>query len=395
MPGPLSGIRIIDMSEVISGPLAVMILAEQGADVIKVEPPKYGEQSRQLSNYRDGMAALYANCNHGKRSIGINLKTVPGLELFYDLVRTADVVVQNWRPGAAERLKIGEDNLREIKSDLIYASITGFGDDGPYANRRGYDPIFQALTGFVGAQLNPEVPIPDLVRNAVVDKATSLSLAQAITAALFARERGAPGQHVRISMLDAGLTFFWPDGMLRETLVGDDVANYVVPGERYQLAATKDGQLVVWAGTAPQIRASLRAVGHDALADSPTQRGAVMMEEENQRVRAEALSEGLAKLTTAEAYQRMIDAEVPTAPILSHQEVLVDPQISHNGSILEAVHPVYGRYRRVRQAARFSETQEETTPPAALYGEHSDEILDELGCSIEKRAQLRSLGALT
>jgi crotonobetainyl-CoA:carnitine CoA-transferase CaiB-like acyl-CoA transferase len=395
MPGPLSGIRIIDVSEVISGPLAVMILAEQGADVIKVEPPKYGEQSRQLSNYRDGMAALYANCNHGKRSIGINLKTAEGLELFYDLVRTADVVVQNWRPGAAQRLKIGEDDLRRIKSDLIYASITGFGDDGPYAHRRGYDPIFQALTGFVGAQLNPEVPIPDLVRNAVVDKATSLSIAQAITAALFARERGAPGQHVRISMLDAGLMFFWPDGMLRETLVGDDVANYVVPGERYQLAPTKNGQLVVWAGTAPQIRASLRAVGQDALADSPTQRGAIMMEEENQRARTEALSEGLAKLTTAEAYQRMIDAEVPTAPILSHREVLVDPQIAHNGSVLEAVHPVYGRYRRVRQAARFSETQQETTPPAALYGEHSDEILDELGYPTEKRARLRSVGALT
>jgi crotonobetainyl-CoA:carnitine CoA-transferase CaiB-like acyl-CoA transferase len=395
MPGPLHGVRIIDVSEVISGPLAVMMLAEQGADVIKVEPPRYGEQSRQLSNYRDGMAALYANCNHGKRSIGINLKTEEGLALFHDLVRGADVVVQNWRPGAAERLKIGEEDLRAIEPNLIYASITGFGDDGPYADRRGYDPIFQALTGFVGAQLNPEVPIPDLVRNAVVDKATSLSLAQAITAALFARERGAPGQHVRISMLDAGLMFFWPDGMLRHTLVGDDVENYVVPGERYQLAPTKDGQLVLWAGTAPQIRDSLRAVGHGELADSPSQRGAVMMEEENQAARAAALSEGLAKLTTEEAYRRMVECEVPAAPILTQQEVLVDPQITHNGCVLEAEHPVYGRYRRVRQAARFSKTQQETTPAAALYAEHSDEILDEIGCSDEKRKRLRELGALT
>jgi crotonobetainyl-CoA:carnitine CoA-transferase CaiB-like acyl-CoA transferase len=390
----LKGIRIIDVSEVISGPLAVMILAEQGANVIKVEPPKYGEQSRQLSNYRDGMAALYANCNHGKRSIGINLKSAEGLEIFYDLVRSADVFVQNWRPGAAERLKIGEADLRAIQPDLIYASITGFGDDGPYADRRGYDPIFQALTGFVSAQINPEVPIPDLVRNAIVDKATSLAVSQAITAALLARERGAPGQHVRVSMLDAGLAFFWPDGMLRHTLVGDDVANYVVPGERYQLAPTRDGQLVLWAGTAPQIRASLRAVGHEKLADSPAQRGAIMMEEENQAARAAALAEGLAKLSTEEAYRRMVEAEVPAAPILTHQEVLVDPQITHNGSILEAVHPVYGRYRRVRQAARFSETQEETTAPAALYGEHSDEILDEIGCSQEERERLRELGAL-
>ncbi len=395
MAGPLGGVRIIDVSEVISGPLAVMMLAEQGADVIKVEPPRYGEQSRQLSNYRSGMAALYANCNHGKRSIGIDLKTAEGLELFYELVRTADVLVQNWRPGAAERLKIGENELRAIKPDLIYASITGFGDDGPYAERRGYDPIFQALTGYVGAQLNPDVPIPDLVRNAVVDKATSLSLAQAITAALFARERGAPGQHVRISMLDAGLMFFWPDGMLRHTLVGDDVENYLVPGERYQLAPTADGQLVIWAGTADQIRGSLRAVGAVELADSPSQRGPAAIEEENQLARAQALSEGLVRMTTADAYRRMVEFEVPAAPILTHAEVLVDPQIKHNGLVVEAEHPVYGRYRRVRQAARFSETVPEPTPPAALYAQHTDEILDEMGCDEERRKRLRALGALT
>ena len=395
MAGPLDGVRIIDVSEVISGPLAVMMLAEQGADVIKVEPPKYGEQSRQLSNYRAGMAALYANCNHGKRSIGLDLKQPEGLEIFHELIRGADVFVQNWRPGAAERLKIGERDLRAIRPDLIYASITGFGDDGPYAARRGYDPIFQALTGFVAAQINPEVPIPDLVRNAVVDKATSLSLAQAITAALFARERGAPGQHVRVSMLDAGLMFFWPDGMLRHTLVGDDVENHLVPGERYQLANTADGQLVLWAGTAEQIRGSLRAVGREDLAADPSQRGAAMLEEESQRARAEALAEGLAGLTTAEAYRRLVEFEVPAAPILSHREVLVDPQIRHNGTVIEARHPVYGPYRRVRQAARFSRTVAPTTPPAALYAEHSDEILDELGFPAEARVRLRKTGALT
>jgi crotonobetainyl-CoA:carnitine CoA-transferase CaiB-like acyl-CoA transferase len=393
--GPLDGVRIIDVSEVISGPLAVMVLAEQGADVIKVEPPRYGEQSRQLANYRDGMAALYANCNHGKRSIGIDLKKADGLALFYELVRTADVVVQNWRPGAAERLRIGEADLREINPDLVYASITGFGDDGPYAGRRGYDPIFQALTGWVAAQLNPEVPIPDLVRNAVVDKATSYGLAQAITAALFARERGAPGQHVRLSMLDAGLAFFWPDGMLRHTLVGDDVQNYVVPGERYHLASTADGQLVIWAGTAEQMRGSLRAVGEDALAESPTQRGPAAIQDENVHARATAVADGLARMTTAEAYRRMVECEVPAAPILSHPEVLVDPQITHNGMVLEADHPVYGRYRRVRPMARFSRTVPDTTPAAALYAEHSDEILDELGVEPERRAMLREKGALT
>lgn len=389
MAGPLSGIRIVDVTEVISGPLATMILADQGADVVKVEPPKYGEESRQLANYRAGMAALYLNCNHGKRSIGIDLKTPEGLEILYELVRGADVFAQNWRPGAAERLHVGEHDLRRINPRLVYASIAGYGWDGPYATRRGYDPIFQSLSGYVAAQLNPEIPIPDLVRNAVVDKATSYALAQGITAALLARERGAPGQHVRISMLDAGLAFFWPDGMLRHSLIGDDVQNYSVPGERYQLIPTADGQIVLWTSTNAQIHASLRAVGRDDLADSPRHHGKASLEEENQIERAEALRDGLAALSTQEAYRRLVEHEVAAAPVLSHAEVLVDPQITHNGSVIEATHPVYGRYRRARPAVRFSETENAPSGAPALYGDHTDEILDEIGCSPERSAELR------
>jgi len=393
--GPLTGIRVIDVSEVISGPLAAMILADQGADVIKVEPPGHGEESRQLANYRAGMAALYANCNHGKRSIGVDLKNPRGLEFFYALVRRADVLLQNWRPGAAERLEIGEADLRAINPKLVYASITGYGDDGPYADRRGYDPIFQSLTGYVAAQLNPEVPIPDLVRNALVDKATSYALAQGITAALLARERGAPGQHVRIAMLDAGLAFFWPDGMLRQSLIGDDVENYVVPGERYQLMTTSDGQLVLWMGTAAQSRAALRALGHRELADDPSQHGRAMLEESSELARAKAIQSGLAALTTAEAYERLVEAEVPCAPVLSRDDVLRDPQIVHNGSVVEAHHPVYGRYRRARPAVRFSVTPTGETRAPSLYGEQADEILDEMGVSTEERSALRASGAIT
>ncbi len=395
MAGPLRGIRVIDVSEVISGPLVSMILAEQGADVIKVEPPRHGEESRQLANYRAGISALYVNCNHGKRSIGIDLKKPAGLELFYELVRGADILVQNWRPGAAERLGIGYDDLRALNSQLIYASIAGFGFDGPYAARRGYDPIFQALTGYVAAQLNPEIPIPDLMRNAVVDKATSYALAQGITAALFARERGAGGQHVRISMLDAGLAFFWPDGMLRHTLIGGDVLNPVVPGERYQLMPTADGSIVLWASTADQMRATLRAVGRDDLADAPWQRGKAMITDESQLERAAAVRDGLAAMATAEAYRSLIEHEVAAAPVLSHSEVLVDPQITHNGCIVEAEHPVYGRYRRVRAPVRFSSSDTVAAPQSpAVYAEHTDEILAELGVSPARRDELVAAGAV-
>ena len=389
MAGPLSGVRVVDVSEVISGPLATMILADQGAEILKIEPPRYGEESRQLANYRNGMAGLYANCNHGKRSIGINLKSERGLELALEMIREADVFVQNWRPGAAERLGLGETALREINPRIIYASITGYGDDGPYAGRRGYDPIFQCLTGYVAAQTNPEVPIPDLVRNAVVDKATSYSLAQAITAALYARERGADGQHVKVAMLDAGLAFFWPDGMLRHTLPGEGIDHYVVPGERYQLMSTADGQLVVWAGTAEQMRASLLVVGEDELAKSPSQRGKPMLEEENQIARTEAVYAGFSKLTSEEAYRRCIEHELPAAPVLSHEDVLLDPQVIHNGCVIEAEHPVYGRYRRAAPSAKFSGTILEPTSAPSLYGEQSEDILEEMGYSSEERNTLR------
>ncbi len=394
MAGPLDGVRVLDVSEVISGPLAAMILADQGADVIKVEPPRYGEESRQPVNYRAGMAALYANCNHGKRSIGIDLKTEEGHAIFLELVATADVVIQNWRPGAAERLRIGEADLRKVKPDLIYGSVTGYGDDGPYADRRGYDPIFQALTGYVAAQVNPEIPVPDLIRNAVVDKATSLTLAQAITAALYARERGQGGQHVRVAMLDVGLAFFWPDGMLRHTLVGDDVSRFVVPGERYQLTPTKDGQIIYWMGTAEQMRGGLRAMGRHDLAESDRHRGVASGEEASVRERAEVMSAGLARLTSAEAYEALLAEEVPVAPVLEHKDVLEDPQLVHNGTVIEARHPVYGTYRRARAAARFSGTPPESSRAPALYGEHTDEILAELGRDESSRAGLRARGVV-
>ncbi len=393
MAGPLAGFRIVEVAEVISGPLTSMVLADQGAEVIKVEPPKHGEESRSLTNYRAGMAGLYVNCNHGKRSIGINLKHPDGLALLYELVRDADVFLQNWRPGAAERLGVGEADLRRLNPQIIYASISGYGEDGPYAKRRGYDPIFQALTGYVAAQLNPEIPIPDLVRNAVVDKATSYALAQGITAALLARERGAGGQHVRVAMLDAGISFFWPDGMLRHSLVGDDVENIVVAGERYQLQDTADGKIVMWLGTADQMRAALHAVGRTDLAESSSQRGREMMNEANTMERTAAIRDGLAALDTQTAYHNLIEHEVPAGPVLTHQEVLVDPQIQHNGCIIEAVHPVYGKYRRARAPVRFSETQADEAIAPALYGEHTEEILKELGHGADIK-ELRAKGVV-
>jgi crotonobetainyl-CoA:carnitine CoA-transferase CaiB-like acyl-CoA transferase len=228
------------------------------------------------------------------------------------------------------------------------------------------------------------------VRNAVVEKATSYALAQGITAALFARDRGAGGQHVRVSMLDAGLAFFWPDGMLRHSLVGDDVENLAVPGERYQLMGTADGQIVLWASTGAQIHASLRAVGRDDLADSPRHRGRESLEMQNQVERAERRCAMVSpRSRTAEAYRRLLAHEVAAAPVLTHQECWSTRRSPTTAASLEASHPVYGRYRRARRGTLLGTTPPESRP-AARYGDHTDEILAELGLSLERRTELRS-----
>lgn len=392
--GPLSGIKVIDVSEVISGPLGAMILADQGADVIKVERLPWGEETRIRVNHRDGMSALAMNCNHNKRSIGINLKKPEGLAVVHDLVSGADVFVQNWRPGAAERLGLAESDLRKVNPNLVYASVTGYGDAGPYVDRRGYDPIFQALTGWVSSQLNPQVPYPDLVRNAVVDKMTSLTLAQGITAALLSRSMGGPPQHVRVAMLDVALAGLWTDGMLRQSLISepgvDDVKNFVAPGERYRVEATTDGHVVIWMATNEQIYAALRALGLDDIADHPDQQGRAMATIESSTARADAITGAVAELTTEQVVDILVKFDVPVAPVAEVADVFNDPQIRQNGSVIEDEHEQFGRYRRAHPAARFSETPFAHTNHPPLFAEHTDEILDELGYSAEKRSALRA-----
>jgi crotonobetainyl-CoA:carnitine CoA-transferase CaiB-like acyl-CoA transferase len=168
----------------------------------------------------------------------------------------------------------------------------------------------------------------------------------------------------------------------------------MTPGERFQMLATSDGQLVTWMGSAEQMRDGLRAVGRADLADHPSQRGRPMIEEANQQARAEAMNEAAGKLSTAEVYERMVAHQVPAAPILTPSEVFEDPQIVHNGAVLEGEHPVYGRYRRVRPPLQFSATPSEQTPPAALYAEHTDEILAELGRDAADRERLREMGVI-
>ncbi len=396
MPGPLDGIKVVDVSAVLSAPLATMMLADQGADVVKIEPPGLGDVLRLPNFKRGGLSAFFANANRGKRSIVIDLTEPEGVAIVHALVRNADVFVQNWRPGAAARLGLDEAALRAINPELIYCSVSGYGPTGPYAQRRVYDPIIQCLTGHAAVQLNPEVPIRDIVRNVVADKASSYTAAQAITAALFARERGAGGQHIEIPMLDASLAFFWPDGMLAHTFTGDELPRGQALYEVYRLWETADGHIMYFAATDGEFHGLFRALNHPEWIDDPRfGLYANRHQGDNLAQLGQLIAQAMSQIKTQDLIDRMVAEEVPVGPVLSLEAIFDDPQIQHNQSIIEFDHPSAGRFRQARPAARFEKTPQDPTrrmPP--LHGEHTEEVLRELGYELEQIEHMRSQGVI-
>ena len=204
MTGPLSGVQVIDLTSVVSGPFATMFLADQGADVVKVEPlgGDITRRSRQSVDPTGQFSALFISTNRGKRSIAIDLKQPQGIEILRRLIARADVLVQNFRPQVMERLGLGESAMRALNPRLIYVSISGAGDSGPYAEKRIYDPIIQGLSGFADVQAEARTRRPQMIRTIVADKTTSVVTAQAVASALYAREKSGEGQHIKIAMLD-------------------------------------------------------------------------------------------------------------------------------------------------------------------------------------------------
>ena len=223
MPGPLEGFRILDLTNMISGPTTTLILGDQGAEVIKIEALSGGDFTRKVSTRRAGLSASFLNNNRNKKSVTLNLKDPAGVAALKDIAKGCDVVVQNFRPGVVDRMGVGETALRVVREDIIYVSIAGFGFDGPYAQKPVYDPLIQALSGLTTVQGGSDEVRPRLVRTILPDKLTGYATAQAITAALLARSRTGQGQHIHISMLDVVVAFLWGSDMGAHTFVGDEL----------------------------------------------------------------------------------------------------------------------------------------------------------------------------
>ena len=380
MPGPLAGIRVLDLTSVVSGPLATMFLADQGAEVIKIEPlgGDITRRSRQSISASGEFSALFVSSNRGKRSLALDLKRPEAAKIMRELIASSDVLVQNFRPGTMERLGLGEPTLRELNPRLIYASISGVGESGPYAKKRVYDPIIQGLSGFADLQAEPRTRRPQMIRTIVADKTTAIFAAQAITAALFARERTGEGQHIRLAMLDTMIAYLWPEAMTQYTVVGREATTADPTARPDLIFETADGYITVGTISDSEWQGFCAASGRPGLAEDPrfnTPGGRAV----NATERILLMAEIIKKRPTAEWLQRLDANDVPSAPVLRRNEVITNEQVLARELIVELDHPDIGLVRQPKPAARFDRTPARIQGPAPRIGEHSATILAELG----------------
>lgn len=379
MSGPLDGVRVLDFSTMVSGPVAARMLADQGADVIKVESPK-GDEMRKIGNQRNGLTAVFMSCNRGKRGICLDLKNEDARHALSELVKSVDVIIQNFRPGAMARIGFDEATVRAIKKDIIYVSISGFGEQGPYAHQRVYDPVIQALCGATDIQADRDSGRPKMFRIIIADKVTSLTAAQAVSSALYAREKTGKGDHIKLSMLDAMVSFFWPEGMSGITFVGDEIDVTKYQGTMDLIYETTNGYMTAGAVSDDEWRGMCTALNKtEWIEDERFNNTTVRFK--NAELRKQMTAAEIVKWDRQEILERLDQQGVPSAPLLSRLDLLDDEQIAANGTIEIYEWEGHGQVRQARPAATFDVHPGSVDRAAPLMGEHNVEILQEIGYS--------------
>lgn len=391
MGGPLSGVRVLDFSSVITGPFCTMMMADMGADVIKVEAPG-GDILRHLSmTFKAGFGSWFVNFNRNKRSIVLDLKQPAVRDTILAMVTQCDVMVHNLRPGVMERLGFGYQTVREYNPKLVYLSISGFGPEGPYAHKPCYDPVIQGISGLAFVQGGDGRPT--FIRTAIADKMTSMNAVYHVLAALVAADRQGIGQEITLSMIDSLMSFIGPDTMFGYTFIPDDEHRHLsISNALLQPMRTKDGYIVACAATDDQWKRMCTAMGKlEWIAQYPTP-----------AVRAvhlpdilAAIDEFLPQKTSKEWLVIFEAADVPCGPVYTFDEALRDPQLIQNRTFLEYDHPVAGRIRGINVPGKFSVTSPEVRHHAPGLGEHTIDILKEFGIAPARIATLVETGAAT
>jgi crotonobetainyl-CoA:carnitine CoA-transferase CaiB-like acyl-CoA transferase len=358
--------------------VATVLLADQGADVIKVEAPQ-GDIIRRMGLGKNNLSPGFVSANRGKRSICIDLKEPAGVTIVKKLIADADVFIQNFRPGAIERMGLSYDVMSALNPRLLYVSVSGFGETGPYAHKRVYDPVIQALTGLPDVQADSATSRPKMVRTIIPDKVSALTTAQAITAGLLERERGSgEGQHIKVAMIDATISFLWPEALGGLTMVGGE--KNVRRGQLAQdlIFETKDGYITCGAVSDSEWKGMCAALEQphwleDERFSTPMGRVA------NAKERIDSMGDVLKSRSSADWLERLDANDVPCAPVLSRPEILENEQIKANKLISQYEHPGLGQIRQPRPGAKFSRSDMRKEPIAPALGQHSEEILRDLG----------------
>jgi crotonobetainyl-CoA:carnitine CoA-transferase CaiB-like acyl-CoA transferase len=374
---PLQGVRVLDLSAVLSGPMCTALLADQGAEVIKIEPPG-GDLSRRIGPAKGDLSAMFIAANRGKRSIMLDFKRKECLAVVHDLARRADVLVENFRPGAMARLGLDYDTLSAANPRLVYASITGFGQSGPYADGRVYDAVIQAVSGISASHPSQHNGEPMLLATAVCDKLSALTAAQAISTALFARERVGKGCKLELAMLDAALAFQWPDAMYNHVFVSDPPPPFPEFGVQQRPYRTRNGHVATMSPQPDEFAALCKGLGRPELSSDIRFAGL----EARRRNVAELLTlldALIADHDTDELVRTLRAAGVPIGRVNPRHEVLSDPQVLHNDALQHIDHGSAGTVRLARAAARFIGAGARALKPAPHLGEHGCEVLAELG----------------
>ena len=395
MPGPLQGFKVLDLSAVVSGPLTGALLADQGADVIKVERIDTGDIQRHVGSHRNGFSGFFHVLNRGKRSIALNLSAPRGIEIVCALAAQCDVIIQNFRPGVVDRLGIGYERLSKTHPELVYLSISGFGQSGPRAGDRAYDPIIQAYSGMTDIQgrIHREHPDrPEQVNMLLLDKLTAWTGCQAITAALLARSKSGNGQHIELSMLDTAIAFIWSDTAADLILQGDGVDERPPIGASGTVSGYRDGWGATMTLSQDEFAGMCRAYGLGHLAEDPrfsTLPSRMANRLEWLEVLEAEVMPVIAEISMADAQARMSAEDVPFARVRRLRDLPDDEQVQHNEVFRLLEHPLAGMLRDARPAPRFLGTPAVPGGPAPGIGQHTREILGELNMAQEYDSLIR------
>lgn len=394
-PLPLNGVRVLDVSQIMAGPFCSMLLGDMGADVIKIEPPPEGDQTRRAMALKmKGKDSLgFFNLNRNKRSFALDLKTPAAREVFYRLAQTADILVENYRPGVTQRLGIDYPTLNAINPRLIYASISGFGQTGPWAGRPGFDLIAQAMSGVMSATGQPDGP-PTKSVVPVSDIGCALFTVYGILSAFIQRGQTGRGQYIDAALFEAAIAFsiweisdFWGTGQVPRPL---GTANrFSAP---YQAVRAKDGWFVLGANSNRLWQNLCRLLERPDLA-ADARFATIPGRLQHRLVLIEEIEKSFAARNAGEWVELLLKAGIPAGPILNYAEALNSEQALVRQAVMEIDHPVEGRVKSIGFPVKLSETNQRVRRPPPLLGEHNEEILDELGISGQLRTQLRNTEA--